>query len=474
MGASGDTRADGGPPPYQSLPSVSRLLGSAGLAPFVAAHGRTLVRDAIRAVLDDARAALAEGRPVDHALLGPSIERAISARAAPHLRRVINATGVLLHTNLGRAPLAPSAVAAVVDAARGYSTLELDLTSGERGSRHDHAGALIAELLSAEAGIAVNNCAGAVLLMLAAIARGREVIVSRGELVEIGGGFRVPDIMRESGAQLVEVGTTNKVYAEDYAKAIGPNTAALLVVHRSNFAMVGFTYAPTIAELARVAKERNIPLLVDVGSGLIAPPTLLGDLLEKPGFADEPRAERVLNDGADLVAISGDKLLGGPQAGILAGKRALIDLVKKHPLARALRADKLSLAALEATLRLYRDERAAEIPVVRAMTEAPAATKARAEALLSRLGDGGFALRGVQATVGGGSLPLAALKSTAVLLPAKGQGAARLLAELRASDPPVIARIEDDRVIIDLKSVQDSELDELSTSIRSALDRIAN
>lgn len=441
----------------------------------MATHGRTLVRDAIRAVLDDARAALAEGRPVDHAQLGPKIERAISARAAPRLCRVINATGVLLHTNLGRAPLAPSAVTAVVEAARGYSTLELDLKSGERGSRHDHVGALIAELLSAEAGIAVNNCAGAVLLMLAAIARGREVIVSRGELVEIGGGFRVPDIMRESGAVLVEVGTTNKVYAEDYARAVGPSTAALLVVHRSNFAMVGFTHSPTIAELARVAKERNIPLLVDVGSGLIAPPSILGELLEQPGFADEPRAERVILEGADLVAISGDKLLGGPQAGILAGKRALIDLVKKHPLARALRADKLSLAALEATLRLYRDERAAEIPVVRAMTEPPAATKARAEALLGRLGDGGFALREVQAMVGGGSLPLAALSSTAVLLlPAKGQGAVRLAAELRASDPPVIARIEDDRVIIDLKSVQDSELDELSTSIRSALDRIAN
>ncbi|MFO0722319.1 MAG: L-seryl-tRNA(Sec) selenium transferase [Myxococcota bacterium] len=457
---------------YPSLPSVGILLESADLAPLVAEHGRSVVKDAIRAALDDARAAIARGASVEPAALRANIANLSAARSLLHLRRVINATGVILHTNLGRAPLAKAAVEAVVETARGYSTLELDLSTGERGSRHAHAEGLISALLGAEAGIAVNNCAGAVLLMLAAIARGREVIVSRGELVEIGGGFRVPDIMRESGAKLVEVGTTNKVYAEDYARAIGPETAAILVVHRSNFAMLGFTHTPSIEALATLARARGLPLLVDVGSGLVAEPALLEPLSGIPGFAEEPRPAQVIAAGADLIAMSGDKLLGGPQAGILAGRAALIDLVKKHPLARALRADKLSLSALEATLRLVNEGRSVEIPAVRAMTEPLAQTTARAEQLCQKLSDLGATLAEGEAVIGGGSLPLAKLPTAGVSLGPTGRGAERFAAALRQVEPPVIARIAKDRVFFDLKTVDDVELDELSTGIRSALGRM--
>jgi L-seryl-tRNA(Ser) seleniumtransferase len=411
------------------LPAVGALLQHPELAPVLSQLGRPAVVRAVRVVLDRARTEIKRGQPT------PEVQPAAIADAAqrlsrPSLCRVINATGVLLHTNLGRAPLAPAALDAVVAAARGYSTLELDLASGERGSRHDHTSGLIAEVFGAEAGIAVNNCAAAVMLMLAAVCRGGEVIISRGELVEIGGGFRVPDVLRESGATLVEVGTTNKVRASDYAAAITERTRAILVVHRSNFALVGFTAQPSITELAALAHARELPLLADVGSGLVLTEDTAAGALAR----EEPRARAWLAEGADVVALSGDKLLGGPQAGILAGRRALIDRMRAHPLARAVRADKLCLAALEATLRLYRDERAHEIPAVAMMSEPLERVRARAERIAAAVADVVPAeVRLDEAVIGGGALPLLRLPTAVVCL-----GGRHLGDTLRAQDLPVI------------------------------------
>lgn len=432
----------------QQLPAVGAILQSPELVPLVERLGHQVVVRAARKVLDAARHEIkAGGSPV---VEPDAIARAAQGLAVSSLRRVVNATGVLLHTNLGRAPLADAAAKAVADVAAGYSTLELDLSTGARGSRHDHASALLAELVGAEDAIAVNNCAAAVLLMLSATCRGGEVIVSRGELVEIGGGFRVPDVMRESGATLVEVGTTNRVHLKDYATAITDKTRAILVVHRSNFALVGFTAQPTIAELAGLGR----PVLVDVGSGLIASDDALGDA--RALVREEPRASEVLAAGAAVVAFSGDKLFGGPQAGILAGQRALLKEMRAHPLARAVRADKLSLAALEATARLYRDGRAAEIPLIASMAEPVEASAGRAEAIAAGFDDA--EIRDDEAVIGGGSLPLGRLPTKVVCLGPRGEGAEALAARLRACDPPVITRIVDHRVGIDCRTVRNDEV----------------
>jgi L-seryl-tRNA(Ser) seleniumtransferase len=442
------------------LPAVGALLQHPELAPVLSQLGRPAVVRAVRVVLDRARTEIKRGQPT------PEVQPATIADAAqrlsrPSLCRVINATGVLLHTNLGRAPLAPAALDAVVAAARGYSTLELDLASGERGSRHDHTSGLIAEVFGAEAGIAVNNCAAAVMLMLAAVCRGGEVIISRGELVEIGGGFRVPDVLRESGATLVEVGTTNKVRASDYAAAITERTRAILVVHRSNFALVGFTAQPSITELAALAHARELPLLADVGSGLVLTEDTAAGALAR----DEPRARAWLAEGADVVALSGDKLLGGPQAGILAGRRALIDRMRAHPLARAVRADKLCLAALEATLRLYRDERAHEIPAVAMMSEPLERVRARAERIAAAVADVVPAeVRLDEAVIGGGALPLLRLPTAVVCL-----GGRHLGDTLRAQDLPVITRVVDDRTAVDCRTVTEDEAREVAVAIRAAV-----
>lgn len=442
------------------LPAVGALLQHPELAPVLSQLGRPAVVRAVRVVLDRARTEIKRGQPT------PEVQPAAIADAAqrlsrPSLCRVINATGVLLHTNLGRAPLAPAALDAVVAAARGYSTLELDLASGERGSRHDHTSGLIAEVFGAEAGIAVNNCAAAVMLMLAAVCRGGEVIISRGELVEIGGGFRVPDVLRESGATLVEVGTTNKVRASDYAAAITERTRAILVVHRSNFALVGFTAQPSITELAALAHARELPLLADVGSGLVLTEDTAAGALAR----EEPRARAWLAEGADVVALSGDKLLGGPQAGILAGRRALIDRMRAHPLARAVRADKLCLAALEATLRLYRDERAHEIPAVAMMSEPLERVRARAERIAAAVADVVPAeVRLDEAVIGGGALPLLRLPTAVVCL-----GGRHLGDTLRAQDLPVITRVVDDHTAIDCRTVTEDEAREVAVAIRAAV-----
>src|SRR3954464_15186764 len=371
----------------RDLPSVDEL---------VRGLDDPLAVDAARAVLDHARAEIRAGS--DPGDLGARLERELRAMRSPSLRRVLNATGVVIHTNLGRAPLAEEAIERVVETARGYSNLELDLSSGTRGSRQDHVAGLLRRLTGAEAALVVNNNAAAVLLALAALGEGREVVVSRGELIEIGDGFRIPDVLTRSGARLVEVGSTNRTRAKDYDKAVGPDTALLLRVHQSNFRVVGFTELPRLEELAAVARRHGVPLVDDLGSGV---------LVELPG---EPSAKESLAAGADLVCFSGDKLLGGPQAGIVVGRADLVEQLRRHPLQRAMRADKLTLAALEGTLGLYLDpERAVrEVPVLRMLDEPMEGARARAERVAAAVGG---EVEETVGRVGGGALPLSELPS---------------------------------------------------------------
>jgi L-seryl-tRNA(Ser) seleniumtransferase len=361
---------------------------------------------------------------------------------------VLNATGVIVHTNLGRAPLAAAALDRARAVAAGYANLEYDLEAGARGSRHDHLGALLAELTGAETGMAVNNNAAAVLLSLAAVAAGREVIISRGELIEIGDGFRIPDILAQSGARLVEVGTTNRTALRDYEAAIGPETAAIVRVHQSNFRMVGFTAAPELGELADLAARRGVTLIDDLGSG---------QLLDLPDLADEPTARSSVAAGAQVVCFSGDKLLGGPQAGVIVGRADALQRIRRHPLARAMRIDKLSLAALEATLELYRDPQRAlrELPVLAAAAESAEAVRARAEELAARLGGEVVATR---ARVGGGAVPLLEIASFACAL----DGGEAVAAALRAADPPVVALVREGRVLLDCRTLTDEQCLQIS------------
>ena len=372
----------------------------------------------------------------------------VAAALEPSLRRVLNATGVVLHTNLGRAALADAAVAALATTAGVATNVELELADGRRGSRQAHVAPLLVELLRCEAALAVNNGAAAILLALAAHGAGREVVVSRGQLVEIGDGFRIPDVLAQSGAHLVEVGSTNRTRRADYARAIGPDTAAVLWVHPSNYRVVGFAESASLAELRTLCDEQGLPLIADLGSG---------SLLDLPFSGHEPTAQEVLAGGADLVTFSGDKLLGGPQAGILAGREPAIEACRRHPLARALRIDRLSLAALEATLRLYRDplQAASEIPALRALLEPAETVRARAERLAARIG--GDVVESV-GRVGGGALPLAELASFAVRLPGDAE---RVSASLRAGEPPVIARIADGACLLDCRTLTDADADEV-------------
>jgi L-seryl-tRNA(Ser) seleniumtransferase len=401
----------------------------------------------------EARATLAERRARgEHATAGalvPELRRRVRAALAPSLRPVLNATGVVLHTNLGRAPLGEAALAHVHAVAAGYSNLELDLATGERGSRQDHVAGLVCELAGAEAALCVNNGAAALVLALAALAGGREIVVSRGQLVEIGDGFRIPEIVQSAGARLREVGTTNRTRAADYQRALTDETGALLCVHPSNFRVVGFTGGVEVRELAGIAHDASLPLVYDIGSGV---------LLGMPELAGEPLARDALRDGCDLVCFSGDKLLGGPQAGILAGTAEAIATCRRHPLARALRIDKLSLAALEATLRVYRDpERArAELPALRAVLEPAEDVRRRAESLAARIG--GTVVATV-ARVGGGALPLAELPSFGVRL----DGDADLLAaRFREGDPAVLARVSDGALVLDCRTLGDADAARIS------------
>jgi L-seryl-tRNA(Ser) seleniumtransferase len=427
----------------RDLPSVDELLRDARLQD----EPRALAVPAARAALDRAREEVKAG--VNPGDLVDRVGAELAAARTPRLRRVLNATGVVVHTNLGRAPLAESALERVAEVGRGYSNLEYDLQDGARGSRQDHVAGILRRLTGAEAALVVNNNAAAVMLVLAALAEGREVLVSRGELIEIGDGFRIPDVLARSGARLVEVGTTNRTRAADYERAIGPETAVLLRVHQSNFRLVGFTELPRLEELVRVAHAAALPLVDDLGSGV---------LHELEG---EPSARAALAAGADLVCFSGDKLLGGPQAGIVVGSAELVERLRRHPLQRALRADKLTLAALEGTLALYLDaDRAGqEIPVLRMLREPSGTIRTRAERLASLVG--GEVERTV-GRVGGGALPLAELASFACAVEEE------LAAPLRRGEPPVVGVVRDGRCLLDCLTLADAEVDEVAAAVTAA------
>ncbi len=397
---------------------------------------------AARVVLEQAREEIRAGaEPGD---LDARLRDELARARQPRLRRVLNATGVIVHTNLGRAPLAAEAIARVEEVARGYSNLEYDLTAGARGSRQDHVADILRRLTGAEAALVVNNNAAAVLLALAALAEGREVLVSRGELIEIGDGFRIPDVLARSGARLREVGTTNRTRAGDYEKAIGDETALILRVHQSNFRVVGFTELPPLRHLAQVAQSHKLPLVDDLGSGVLVE------------LADEPSAKESLAAGADLVTFSGDKLLGGPQAGIVVGRADLVERLRRHPLQRALRADKLTLAALEGTLALYLDA-PERIPVLRMLRDD--GVRARADRLASLTGG---TVEETVARVGGGALPLAELPSFACALEEE------LASPLRSTEPPVVGIVRDRKLLLDCRTLTDDEVDEVARAVASA------
>jgi L-seryl-tRNA(Ser) seleniumtransferase len=427
----------------RDLPSVDRLLADETLA----AAPHTLAADAARTALERARGAIAAG--ADPGDVAAAARAELERLRAPSLRRVLNATGVIVHTNLGRAPLAPSAVRRLGELGGSYSNLELDLEPGTRGSRQDHVAGHLRRLTGAEGALVVNNNAAAVLLALAALGEGREVVVSRGELVEIGDGFRIPDVLARSGARMVEVGTTNRTRAADYERAIGPATAAILRVHQSNYRIVGFTASVSTAELARVAHDARLPLVDDLGSG---------SLLD---VGDEPTASASVAAGADLVCFSGDKLLGGPQAGIVVGRAELVERLRRHPLQRALRADKLTLVALEATLALYADPDRGrrEIPVLRMLDEPVEAVRERAERLAGLIGG---EVEETVARVGGGALPLAELPSAACAIEE------RLAAPLRIGSPPVVGIVRDGRLLLDARTLSSEEVDEVARAVLQA------
>jgi len=427
----------------RDLPSVDRLLADEVLA----AAPRPLATTAARTAVEQARETIqAGGEPGD---LVEAARAELERLVSPALRRVLNATGVIVHTNLGRAPLPPAALARAVDVGGSYSNLELDLASGSRGSRQDHVADALRRLTGAEAALVVNNNAAAVLLALAALADGREVVVSRGELVEIGDGFRIPDVLSRSGARMVEVGTTNRTRVVDYERAIGPDTALLLRVHQSNYRIVGFTESVPTRELAQISRRAGLWLVDDLGSGSLA------------DVGDEPTAASSLAAGADLVCFSGDKLLGGPQAGIVVGRAELVERLRRHPLQRALRADKLTLAALEGTLALHQDpERArAQIPVLRMLDEPVEAVRERAERLAGLVGG---EVEETVARVGGGALPLAELTSAACAIEEA------LAAPLRLGDPPVLGIVRDGRLLLDARTLTDTEVDEAARAVLKA------
>ena len=456
----------------RSLPQTSALLESEHARRLVEQYSREEVLGVVREELQAIRDRLLRGSlaaPPDFASpdFFAGLAATIDTRRRPSLRPVINATGIIVHTNLGRARLAPEALAAIQDIGGSYSNLELDLDTGERGSRHDHVETLIRELTGAEAALVVNNCAAAVLLCLTALARNREVIASRGELIEIGGAFRLPDVIAQTGARLREVGTTNRTHLRDYEQAITPDTALLLKSHTSNFRIVGFTAAPGRRQLAELAKRHGLPLMEDLGSGVLID-------LAAHGLPDEPVVGDVLRDGVDLVTFSGDKLLGGPQAGIITGRRDIISQLKKHPLLRALRVDKLSLAALEATLRLYLPpyDPIASVPVLTAITEDIGDVLSRVHALARKLA--GVPRLKIEITeniayAGGGSLPQDGIASYAASLSADGLSTESFAERLRSGTPSVVGRINQNRLLLDLRTVCESELGPIADAVRRAL-----
>lgn len=458
--------------PFRRLPKVSDVLDLPAVAEARTRHPHAAVADAVRVEIDGLRSLVATGQPLnglaEPAALTSRILSRLELAAAPHLRPVVNATGIVLHTNLGRSPMHESAATAAYQAARGYLNLEMSLDTGKRSSRQDPIREGVKRVTSAAAATVVNNCAAATVIVLRALAGGKEVIVSRGQLIEIGGSFRIPDIMTVSGATLREVGTTNITRVGDYEKAIGPNTGLLMRIHTSNFRVRGFTKAATIEELVALGKKHNIPVVDDAGSGAAVDLTPFG-------LAGEPVVSEGIRAGADLVLFSGDKLLGGPQAGVIAGKKPLIDRVEKDPLMRAFRLDKMTLAALEATLLLYRDpERAIrEIPTLRMLTTPLSELRARCERFATRL----RALAGLKtvevkddtAFVGGGSLPDVAVPTVVTAVTAKGLSEEAFATRLRTGTPAVVARVHDGRVLFDLRCVLAGQEDVLSAAVQAAI-----
>jgi L-seryl-tRNA(Ser) seleniumtransferase len=428
----------------RDLPSVDSLLKSERGASLVAKFGHQLTRQAIREHLDAARTTILTGQPAPKQVdLLDQVHATLDSWLAPSLRPVINATGVIIHTNLGRAPLSRAARQAMLATAESYSTLEYNLKQGKRGKREIHTQALLQRLTEAEDALVVNNNAAAVLLALSVLARRREVIVSRSQLVEIGGGFRVPDIMKQSGAKLKEVGTTNRTHLRDYEAAISKSTALIMRAHHSNFKIIGFTTEPSLGELVTLGNQHNIAVLDDLGSGA------LFDTAQY-GLGHEPMVQESLQAGASLIAFSGDKLLGGPQAGIIIGKKILVDRLRKHPLARAVRPDKLCLAALAATLTHYlKDEALQEIPIWQMISAQLDNLKRRSETWAARLGRGEVVAG--HSTVGGGSLPEETLPTWLFALRVSRPNA--FATKLRDTDPPLIVRIEDERVVLDPRTV---------------------
>ena len=451
--------------PFQALPSVERVLSDERVQRLLDAYSRQVVTAIVRAHLDSARKTIANGgRPPEFDALVAAVESQAGGQWTSWPSHVINATGVILHTNLGRAPLSRESAESMQRAAIGYSDLELDLESGRRGSRQAHISRLVCDVTGAEAAMVVNNNASAVMLGLAAIAVGKEVIVSRGEAVEIGGGFRIPDVLRQSGARLVEVGTTNRTYARDFEAAITEDTGAILSVHASNFKVVGFTNAPELSELVRVGAAHDVPVLHDLGSGCLFDTTVYG-------LAYEPRPQDSVEAGVGLGFFSGDKLLGGPQAGIIIGKKDLVDVVARHPLARAVRIDKLSMAALAATLIHYiREEALENIPVWRMIAMTTSEIKARAEKWQGCLGEG-VAVVEARSAIGGGSLPGESLPTWCVALGCAERtgGADGLTQRLRSGDTPVVARIEDEKVLLDPRTVLPEEEGQLMAMVKQAI-----
>jgi len=465
---------------FRIIPSIEHLRQREAVRALERDFGRNAIVDALRTAAGQVRVRLAAGPsrdsapvptdPDSTAILIEEEARALLHHAGrPSLRRVINATGVIVHTNLGRSPLPDAAIDRVRSLAGSYSNLEYDIDGGGRGNRDTHAEALLTRLLGVEAAVVVNNNAAATLLMLAALASGREVIVSRGELVEIGGGFRVPDVMAQSGARLREVGTTNRTRVDDYRSAIGPDTALLLRVHRSNFRIEGFTEQPALEELVSLGRERGVPVAEDIGSGYLGLPGEVGGASLDQRLAGEPRVQASVAAGLDIVCFSGDKLLGGPQAGIIAGRRDLVARVRRHPLMRALRVDKLTYAALEGTLGEYASGRASRtIPILQMILATPETIGSRASRVIDRLQESDALDAEIlpgQSTVGGGTTPGLELPTRVIALRHRTKSADWLDGWLRRQEPAVVGRIENDRLLLDLRTVLLAEDDQLAVTL---------
>jgi len=452
------------------LPSVDECLKSAYGERWLASHARKTVLRSIREVIDSKRKGILGGATADVTIdaISPDIEAAIKKHSAYKLRPIINATGIVIHTNLGRSILSDKAIEHITTTARSFSNLEYEISSGKRGKRYSNIKDIIKELTGAEDAVVVNNNAAAVLICLDTFAKGREVIVSRGELVEIGGSFRIPEVMKASGAILREVGTTNKTHLADYENALCGNTSLLLKVHQSNYKVIGFTEEVPIEKLMKIGREYKIPVVADLGSGCMIN-------LEKYGVHGEPTVQEVVKTGADVVTFSGDKLLGGPQAGIIIGKEKLIQKIQKNPLLRAMRIDKMTLASLEATFMQYLDEEKAikEIPTLRMMTEPVEIIKKRAKKIFSSLkdiaGKAAIAVVPDESQAGGGSLPEINFPTFAVSIKPSGISVNELEKRLRLGDPPVIARIKGNALLIDARTVQDREVKDLARCVIAAV-----